>query len=243
MLIGLHILLQSINLIDRLNPWLKLTVSGILGSAFFVPFGLGFDYLFGLDDWTGVSHIRGGFSMALKESKGVILPATLTWIAINAPRVLQLNFREMDASASARSRIQDKKRLDVPQKFLSLIPSDIGSDIVYLRSELHYVRVVTPAGERLVLFSLKDAINEVESMVVGIRTHRSYWVSSQHIKALVTDSKYKYLLTSNNEKVPISRRKLSSVKDFVETHLAAVKSDCTLQISSPSHKTTRSVQA
>ncbi|MDY6990069.1 MAG: LytTR family DNA-binding domain-containing protein [Thermodesulfobacteriota bacterium] len=217
-LVALHISLQSVSIFDRLNPWFKLTLSGVLGSTLFVPFGLGIDYLFELDDWTGVTHFAEVVPVVLEELKGIIFPATLTWIAINAPRVLQLNFKEIDVPESVHTNsTQNETRSGVSEKFLSLIPSEIGHDIIYLRSELHYVRVVTPIGESLLLFSLKDAVDEMEKTVAGIRTHRSYWVSSKHINSLISEGKNKYILTSNNQKVPVSRRKLTHVKHFMQT--------------------------
>jgi hypothetical protein len=216
MLIGLHRLLQANNRFDRLNPWLKLTFSGIFGSVLFVPFGLGIDYLFQLDDWAGIQSFQDALPVISEESIGIVSGATLTWIALNAPRVLQLNFTDASGAPVAAKASQPEERLPEPvDHFLHRVPSEIGSDIIYLQSELHYVRVVTTAGERLVLFNLKDAIADLEKRIDGIQTHRSYWVAGNHARALISHKNKKLIRTTNDHRVPVSRRKLSEVRHFL----------------------------
>jgi hypothetical protein len=216
MLIFTQMALQAVASINHLNPWLKLTLSGLIGSLLFVPLGLLIDFIFGLDDWSGIHDLNGWMSMAVKESGGVILPVTLTWIAINAPRILQLNFKETRDGTieSNRSSLTEMASSSKPN-FFSLLPSKIGNDVVYLKSELHYVRVVTGLGEALVLFNLKDAIRELEKVERGIQTHRSYWVSAAHIASIATGKGGKFIITCNNQKIPVSRRRLAETKDYL----------------------------
>ena len=218
-LIFTHMALQAVAFINQLNPWLKLTLSGLLGSLFFVPLGLWIDFVFGLDDWSDIHNLNGFMSMVAKEFGGVVLPATLTWIAINAPRILELDFRATrDTRIKPVSRPQKDTALRTVPNFFSLLPSKIGNDVVYLKAELHYVRVVTGLGEALVLFNLKDAIKAMERVAGGIQTHRSYWVSAAHIASLATEKEGKFILTRNNQKVPVSRRRLAETKAYLQHH-------------------------
>jgi len=217
LLIGLHMLLQSINVFNHLNPWLKLTLSGILGSALFVPFGLVIDYFFNLDDWSGIAKLKQAMPIILEEIGNSLMPVTLTWIAINAPRILKLNFKELNtAGSTAAAPDESKAALGSSNDFLTLIPKVIGNDIVYLKSELHYVRVVTIVGERLVLYNLKDAIADLKPDVEGIQTHRSYWVSSHHIQSMTVDRGRNFILTTGSRHIPVSRRKLSDIRQYVK---------------------------
>ena len=180
LLIELHVLLQTINVFNSLNPWFKLICSGFFGSVIFVPIGLGIDYIFNLDDWSGVTSLEKAFPIALQEIRGVVLPSTITWVAINAPSILQLNFKNINALLSnAPSTKKNQYAEDSIKDFIALVPTEIGKDIIYLKSELHYVRVVTAIGERLVLYNLKDAIADLEKWLQGIQTHRSYWVAKK----------------------------------------------------------------
>ena len=217
MLIGLHILIQSSNIINQLNPWFKLSLSGIMGAVLFVPFGLGIDYVFDLDDWEGITNLGGALPIIAEEIGNTLLPVTLTWIAINAPRILELNFKELDATVSPAERSETKNtKPQASNAFMSNIPKEIGNDIIYLKSELHYVRVVTSLGERLVLFNLKDAIADLETFMEGIQTHRSYWVSGRHIESMLTDKNRKFIHTTNGENIPVSRRKLSDIRQYLQ---------------------------
>jgi hypothetical protein len=217
-LIGIHISLQAISFFNNFNPWIKLMVSGFLGALIFIPLGLLIDHLFQLDDWSAIRSSNEMIAIIAEESGGIILSVTLTWIAINAPRILQINFKETRFPDKI-SENADKDNTHVSRtNFLSLIPKEVGNDIIYLKSELHYVRVVTTVGETLVLFNMKDAIADLKTNCEGIQTHRSYWVSGQYIKSLITEKNRKYIITSKDQRIPVSRRKVVLVKEFISRH-------------------------
>jgi DNA-binding LytR/AlgR family response regulator len=153
----------------------------------------------------------------LDEIMGTLFPVTFTWVAINAPRVLGLNFSQMQIpSGSIKGKAASKETQPQTARFLKLIRREADEDIVYIRSELHYVRAVTLKGETLVLYNLKDAIVELEQNCEGIQTHRSYWVSGRHIKKLQNNNGKKYVIAGAGHKIPISRRRVKAVKDFMK---------------------------
>jgi hypothetical protein len=218
-LIGLHISLQAISVFNNLNPWIKLTLSGLLGALVFIPLGLIIDHLFQLDDWSVIRSSDEMIAMVVEESGGIILSVALTWIAINAPRILQINFKETNFPAQINENLESDNTPISSANFISLIPKELGNDIIYLKSELHYVRVVTTVGETLVLFNMKDAMADLKINYEGIQTHRSYWVSGHYIKSLITDKNRKYIITSKDQRIPVSRRKLVLVKEFMRRRL------------------------
>jgi len=70
---------------------------------------------------------------------------------------------EMDETITEKAETKQREELQGNvNSFLSVVSQEIGWDIIYVKSELHYVRVVTSKGERLVLFNLKDAIDDLE---------------------------------------------------------------------------------
>lgn len=219
LLIGLHISLQAIRVFNNLNPWVKLTLSGLLGSVLFIPLGLYIDYLFAMDDWSAINGSDEAVTAFIEESGGIVFSVTMTWIAINAPRILQINFKEQTAAAPTGETVDTQKAPCTKPEFFSLIPGEIGTDVICLKSELHYVRVVTTVGEKLVLYNMKDAIADLEIISEGIQTHRSYWVSGRHIKSLTTDNNYKYIITTNDQRIPVSRRRTAYVKEFIHQQL------------------------
>jgi tRNA nucleotidyltransferase/poly(A) polymerase len=98
-LIVFHILLQLIPVFDRLNDWFKILLSGLMGCLFFMPFSLSIDYVMGLDDWSQVQNLAQAKDIIFEEIGGVFPPALLTWAAMNAPRILQLNFSNTELNA------------------------------------------------------------------------------------------------------------------------------------------------
>ena len=212
-LIFIITLFQKIKFFDDFNPWLKVALSGLVGSVLFLPFALFFDYIFGLDDWNQVSNFNDLFLLFLDEAGGVIPSVSIVWLAINAPFILQLNF-------SNQNQINFKNNNNVAQLDISDNIPDIihkfhaiGTDIIYISAELHYIRVVTIRGEMLVLYNLSDAIDELNNFYQGLQIHRSFWVVKKHFKKMVREKNQYFLSLTNDKKVPISRRRLEYVRN------------------------------
>jgi len=92
------------------------------------------------------------------------------------------------------------------------------ADIRYLRAELKYVTVRTPAREHLVEESLSRLEQEFADQFV--RIHRSCLVAKAHIRGFEKDSselgetRWSVLLNGLDEKLPVSRRQQHIVKEF-----------------------------
>ncbi|HEV7340781.1 MAG TPA: LytTR family DNA-binding domain-containing protein [Sphingopyxis sp.] len=99
-------------------------------------------------------------------------------------------------------------------RFLSRLPTHIGGDILYLRMEDHYIRVVTTIGGTLLLMRLRDAIDELEG-VPGLQVHRSWWVATGHVVRRVRDGRRSGLQMSDGVIVPVSASYRTLVDAFV----------------------------
>jgi hypothetical protein len=159
----------------------------------------------------------------LNEIGGMFPPAILTWVAINAPRILNLNFSNISHNKSVQSTRLEETPNDVKQfnsvsknEFLAKFSDEIGTNIIYLMSELHYIRVVTLKGQMLILHNLKDAISELPLDLIGIQTHRSFWVNIKYVDSTMVKKLQNFLMLSNGNSIPVSRRRLRLVKDFLE---------------------------
>lgn len=221
-LIATHLLLSKSTLFDHLNPWVKLTLSGLLGGLLFTPVALVLDFLLGVDQWRGFGDRDRILSLLLDEVAGVVPPVLLVWIGMNAPRVLGLNFSLQEKQAQGEVPVVTTKSAestcpettDRQPGFLSRLPASVGQDIVCLMAELHYLRVVTSKGQSLVLYNLRDAIAEL-SPETGIQTHRSYWAAFDHVVKMVTNNGRTFLLMDDGSEVPVSRRRAPAVKKAV----------------------------
>jgi len=221
-LIATHLLLSKSTLFDRLNPWVKLTLSGVIGGLLFTPVALVLDFLLGVDQWRGFGDTDRIFSLLLDEVAGVVPPVLLVWIGMNAPRVLGLNFSLQERQAQGEVPVLSTKTAestfpetrDREPGFLFRLPASVGQDIVCLMAELHYLRVVTSKGQSLVLYNLRDAIAEL-SPETGIQTHRSYWAAFEHVVKMVTSNGRTLLLMDDGSEVPVSRRRAPAVKKAI----------------------------
>jgi hypothetical protein len=144
-------------------------------------------------------------------------------VAINAPRILNLNFSNISHNKSVQSTRLEETPNDVKQfnsvsknEFLAKFSDEIGTNIIYLMSELHYIRVVTLKGQMLILHNLKDAISELPLDLIGIQTHRSFWVNIKYVDSTMVKKLQNFLMLSNGNSIPVSRRRLRLVKDFLE---------------------------
>jgi len=88
-------------------------------------------------------------------------------------------------------------RLDLPLR---------KSEILLLKAEDHYLRVVTSAGSELIRCTLETAINEL-SILDGHRTHRSYWVARSAILKTEKRGGRRRLVMKDGTAVPVSRQR------------------------------------
>jgi hypothetical protein len=226
----IHIKLQKIQIFDHLNDWYKILLSGLIGCFFFLPFGLAIDYVTGLDDWSKFRNLSESYTIVINEIGSLFPTAILTWVAINAPRILNFNFSKISAVEQVKLIPSEQtpnyeKQFDSESKneFLAKFSDKIGTDIIYLMSELHYIRVVTLKGEMLILHNLKDAISELPVDLIGIQTHRSFWVNLKYIEKIIKKKLQNVLMLSNGKSIPVSRRRLSLVKNFLRKNLIFMK--------------------
>lgn len=157
----IHIKLQKIQIFDHLNDWYKILLSGLIGCFFFLPFGLAIDYVTGLDDWSKFRNLSESYTIVINEIGSLFPTAILTWVAINAPRILNFNFSKISPVEQVKlipseqtSNYEKQFDFESKNEFLAKFSDKIGTDIIYLMSELHYIRVVTLKGEMLILHNL-----------------------------------------------------------------------------------------
>lgn len=208
----IHIKLQKVQIFDHLNDWYKILLSGLIGCFFFLPFDLAIDYVTGLDDWSKFRNLSESYTIVINEISSLFPTAILTWVAINAPRILNFNFSKISAVEQVKLMPSEQTPNN---EFLAKFSYKIGTDIIYLMSELHYIRVVTLKGEMLILYNLKDAISELPVDLIGIQIHRSFWVNLKYIEKIIKKKLQNILILSNGKSVPVSRRRISLVKNFL----------------------------
>ena len=95
---------------------------------------------------------------------------------------------------------------------LRRMPDGLSGNILCLQMEDHYLRVYTNEGNGLVLQRLSDAVEELAE-ANGTQVHRSWWVARSAVEKTVTDNRQKFLILSNEVRVPVSRSFLPKLKE------------------------------
>lgn len=128
-----------------------------------------------------------------------------------------------DAAGTARAHAGPKASEAPPQAsslqpaqaaanpLFDALPPHLGSDIIALEMEDHYVRVHTALGSEMVLMRLRDAMAHVND-IEGRQTHRSWWVARGAVEDVVRDGRNVRLILPRNIEAPVSRAQLSELR-------------------------------
>ena len=99
---------------------------------------------------------------------------------------------------------------DRPSALLRLLPERLGTDLIYIKSEDHYLEVHTTAGSSLIKMRFSDAVAELSDR--GIQVHRSYWVALRHVTRSIRSGKRTLLRLTGDHRVPVSVTHLPVVR-------------------------------
>ncbi len=207
LLIGAHMLLLRNARFAALNRWFTLVVSGVAGATLFTPDALAIDIW--LD--AGLDWQHFGAELA-SEWLAVVPPVALCWLALNAP--WQLGYR-LQKTGQPEADASSEERSTPSPEFLDLLPPDRRGRVLMLKSELHYLQVVTDQGSGLVLYNLADAVDQLTE-VPGMLVHRSYWVALDAIAKLVRKGRQGELHLQDGSRVPVSRTRLAELNRALE---------------------------
>lgn len=100
---------------------------------------------------------------------------------------------------------------DEAPRLMRRLPGDAEGPIIRLSGRDHFVDIVTPKGRHSVRMRLSDAVNEMDG-VDGLFTHRSHWVAREAIRDVERDGGKHYVVSTDEERIPVSRGKLSALE-------------------------------
>ena len=106
-----------------------------------------------------------------------------------------------DAAAPDRTR----------PRFLDRVPGTVGSPLLCLSMEDHYVRAHGPAGSALILIRMRDAVAELDGLP-GLQVHRSWWVASDAVERVEKEDGRVRLRLVNGMTIPVARSQLGAVR-------------------------------
>lgn len=140
----------------------------------------------------------------------------------NVPRGYEDPTLDKQLSGSHERHADDGWNGNIPA-FVMRLPRVLQpEEILLIKAEQHYIKVVTPEKSYMVLYRFSDAVNEIKPGL-GQQVHRSYWVNTSAIKAVNAKSKDFFIVVSNDEQIPVSGPYQGLVKEFSRSAGIALK--------------------
>ena len=99
------------------------------------------------------------------------------------------------------------------------LPSALGSDIFCIEADLNYVHVTTGLGKTMLLYSLRQAAEELGEQ--GLLIHRSVWVSKAAVAGVKKRGTQLMVELKNGRTFQVSRRRQRAVLDAFGSHYRA----------------------
>jgi hypothetical protein len=209
-----QISLGRIAMFERLPPLLLVMAVGVVGAILFSVFNLLLldRIAFLVGDPTDLEPISiPGLIQELRDSGAT---SVLFWVLLNSPRLIMIAQQKDADGADASSTEVTSTQTDAANAptrssrplldLLSRLPRRIGTDIVAISAELHYLRVRTRTGEALILMSFGRAV-EALGVIPGHVIHRSHWIALAHVSALESEGNRVICRLDTGLELPVSR--------------------------------------
>ncbi|RGP41422.1 hypothetical protein BPTFM16_01728 [Altererythrobacter insulae] len=97
-------------------------------------------------------------------------------------------------------------------KLADRLPPELGTEIIALEMEDHYVRVHTALGNDLVLMRMRDAVIELDGLD-GMQVHRSWWVARGAVENVLREGRNVRLKLDTGVEAPVSRANVQVLKE------------------------------
>ena len=140
----------------------------------------------------------------------VAVVGAVVTLAMNLLPATRENFQQ---PAVALQEVRPVAPAEPPQpRFLDRLPPHLGSDLVALEMEDHYVRAHTMLGSELVLLRMRDAVAEMDG-IEGEQVHRSWWVARGAVADVRREGRNVRLVLDNGLEAPLTRAQVPPLKE------------------------------
>ena len=136
----------------------------------------------------------------------VLLGANCILIALAVDTLFFLINDSLEKVNAAASKYDTPvpESIKTPSPFYQRLSKSLGTDVISLQAQDHYVDVKTTLGNELILIRLSDAIKELGEDD-GVQVHRSWWVAKKHMEKEKRVDNKPSLVLSDQTVVPVSR--------------------------------------
>jgi hypothetical protein len=231
--IGLASQLLRPRFLTRFPLYLSVLITGLAGAAFLAPVYLGLESLWLVgtqqppDDWLDQLAQQGPWQAVVAEYLEVAPVFVAAWYAVNLPLFFQ-TVRHHTPPGAAPPPPEERRSHSAAgnnatsdsHTIFNRLPRAIGTDIVAISSDMHYLHVYTALGKCMILGALRDASTEL--VEVGMLVHRSHWVAHAHVQRLVRKGNQWRCVMSNGLRIPVSRRNRTETLEWYGNQSAVV---------------------
>jgi hypothetical protein len=226
-------------IMNRLPAWLSLLLAGLGGALLLAPVGVLVELVLPAslqplddgDEWLNAFAVRGWWQAVIVEFLESAPEILGFWMILNIPFLASrrsasdspdpddIDSAPTDLDKSEASRYAEAARAE----FIGRLPEAMGTNVLAISSDLHYLHVYTDRGRCMMLGSLQQAAEARGE--TGLRVHRAHWVARRAIVKIVKNGSDWSCLLTNDLKLPISRRNKSTVAGWFghSTRILSVK--------------------
>lgn len=104
--------------------------------------------------------------------------------------------------------------VEVPLFLRNLDPA-LGTELISVSTQDHYLDVVTAAGETRILKRMSDALAELDGFP-GMQIHRSHWVALDAIERVEREGRKCQVVLKNGRTLPVSRPNIPILAERLE---------------------------
>lgn len=206
-----------LTLLGRLTYWVGLCMAGGIGAA-------AFEAVMARIKRDGWLFSGAPWPNALWQSVGASLAVFIFSIFIHRPNgfidyAMSLFYIWVIAMVICSfGALLNSRRMLVPESearpalYNRLKPALRSAEIYALSAEDHYVRVITSAGDDLILMRLSDAVKEVATLN-GLAPHRSWWVAEKGVETVKRSDGKALIRLKSGQDVPVSRNGSKALRD------------------------------
>ena len=202
-------IIRSTGAFDDFSRW-----SGIFGCVLFATMPMTF-VVHAIEYWGwSIASARLGEDLThmrpSRDAAGLIalfsqlLAINLLAIGVNSLFILALHSLQSE----------DKSKAVAGIRFLSRLPDHLGTQLLHLQMEDHYLRATTVNGSDLILMRFRDALQELADFD-GLQVHRSWWVARNAVTKLSRQGRKIELLMMDGTRVPVSAAFRKTVEDLL----------------------------
>lgn len=161
-----------------------------------------------------------------------MIRATVMWVVVNfvfdrfvgLPRYRYEIPRgyEDPAGTAAEANKTESETAALPA-FITRLPVRISvEEVLAIKAEQHYIRIMTPAREHMILYRFSDAISQLDAEL-GMQVHRSWWVAHAAIDGLQQSAKKLLIVLNSGREVPVSAPYQGMLKELARSKGIPVK--------------------